>query len=334
MNTMSSMFPHSMPPYNYQPYYQSSMPVPLPAAAPGPEPLRPLNYQQTMHVSQPAANPGPEHLRPSTCYLQVRQQPIEALVTVKGKEKFRKPVDPPPIVELKLTNGADPSNTFLQNPYIFVSVSLYKPDRDEPVEFTPNDSLAGTLVSSLHRLKDIDNKDGGFFVFGDISVKIQGSYRLHFTMYEFLPLQGEFQSLYSISSDKFKVVLPKDFKGLDESTYLSRAFSDQGVRLRLRKEARGMMSNKRGYQAETESAQQAPIAPSYDYQAPKRRKEDYIDSPVIPSSAPRINNSMLMTPFNYPTYAPYNPYNPLPYTQQPTQDYSLAPPFEPHEDGN
>ena len=93
MNTMSSMFPHSMPPYNYQPYYQSSMPVPLPAAAPGPEPLRPLNYQQTMHVSQPAANPGPEHLRPSTCYLQVRQQPIEALVTVKGKEKFRKPLD-------------------------------------------------------------------------------------------------------------------------------------------------------------------------------------------------------------------------------------------------
>ena len=131
-----------------------------------------------MHVSQPAANPGPEHLRPSTCYLQVRQQPIEALVTVKGKEKFRKPVDPPPIVELKLTNGADPSNTFLQNPYIFVSVSLYKPDRDEPVEFTPNDSLAGTLVSSLHRLKDIDNKDGGFFVFGDISVKIQGSFNL------------------------------------------------------------------------------------------------------------------------------------------------------------
>ena len=95
-----------------------------------------------------------------------------------------------------------------------------------------------------------------------------------------------------------------------------------------------MMSNKRGYQAETESTQQAPIAPSYDYQAPKRRKEDYVDSPVIPSSAPRINNSMLMTPFNYPTYAPYNPYNPLPYTQQPTQDYSLAPPFEPHEDGN
>jgi velvet factor protein len=34
------------------------------------------------------------------------------------------------------------------------------------------------------------------------------------------------------------VVSQKDFKGLEESTYISRAFSDQGVRLRLRKEQR------------------------------------------------------------------------------------------------
>ncbi|KAL1801373.1 hypothetical protein ACET3X_001715 [Alternaria dauci] len=334
MNTMSSMFPQSMPPYSYPPYYQSTMPVPLSHAAPGPEPLRSMNYQPTMHIPQPVVTPGPEHLRPNTCYLQVRQQPIEALVTVKGKEKFRKPVDPPPIVELKLTNGVDPSNTFLQNPYIFLSVSLYKADVDEPVEFTPNDSLAGTLVSSLHRLKDIDNKDGGFFVFGDISVKVQGSYRLHFTMYEFLPSQGEFQSIHSISSDKFNVVLPKDFKGLDESTYLSRAFSDQGVRLRLRKEARGMMNNKRSFQGDTEPTQQAPIAPSYEYQTTKRRKEEYVDSPVIPTSTPRINSSMLMAPYSYQSYSAYNSYNQLPYTQQPTQDYSLAPPFEPHNDGS
>ena len=37
------------------------------------------------------------------------------------------------------------------------------------------------------------------------------------------------------------VLPPKDFKGMEESTYLSRAFSDQGVRLRLRKEPRAMM---------------------------------------------------------------------------------------------
>lgn len=41
-------------------------------------------------------------------------------------------------------------------------------------------------------------------------------------------------------SEPFKVVPIKEFRGLMESTHLSRTFSDQGVRLRLRKEARNM----------------------------------------------------------------------------------------------
>lgn len=46
-----------------------------------------------------------------------------------------------------------------------------------------NTSLAGTLVSSLHRLKDVDNSDGGFFVFFDLSVKIEGNYVSQFSLY-------------------------------------------------------------------------------------------------------------------------------------------------------
>ena len=62
-------------------------------------------------------------------------------------------------------------------------------------------ALAGTLVSSLHRLKDVDNTgkqkfnihldpdtqkslDGGFFVFPDLSVKIEGDFRLRFSLFE------------------------------------------------------------------------------------------------------------------------------------------------------
>jgi hypothetical protein len=41
----------------------------------------------------------------------------------------------------------------------------------------------------------------------------------------------------------FLVVVQKDWKGLQESTYISRAFSDQGVRIRLRKEARNPAKN-------------------------------------------------------------------------------------------
>lgn len=81
--------------------------------------------------------------------------------------------------------------------------SLYRADADEPCEERENKSLLGGLSSSLHRLKDTDNKgivayhqcaglgvdtepclDGAFFVFGDISAKVHGFYRLHFSLFE------------------------------------------------------------------------------------------------------------------------------------------------------
>ncbi|KAF1363242.1 hypothetical protein EJ07DRAFT_27848, partial [Lizonia empirigonia] len=175
--------------------------------------------------------------------LSIRQQPREALVVAKGKEKARKAVDAPPIVELHVKQNVDPQKNFLQNPYLFMVVSLYRPDRDEPLP--GNESLTGTLSSSLHRLKDSGNSDVGFFVFGDISVKMLGTYRLHFRLYEFNMDRHEAQYLASISSDKFSVLAPKDFKGMEESSHLSRSIADQGVRLRLRKEARAAAGNKR-----------------------------------------------------------------------------------------
>ncbi|OCL00241.1 uncharacterized protein K441DRAFT_96890 [Cenococcum geophilum 1.58] len=187
---------------------------------------------------RPPANYGPPS---QDVELILRQEPKEALVTTEGKEKARKPVDPPPIIQLKVKAHADPSQHFLQSPYLFMCTSLYKSDKDEAWEGGGNKSLAGSLVSSLHRLKDVDNRDGGFFVFGDISVKVQGHFRLHFSLFDLRKDTLEVVYLGSITSAPFRVLLPKDFKGMDESTYLSRAFSDQGVRLRLRKEPRAMM---------------------------------------------------------------------------------------------
>ncbi len=56
----------------------------------------------------------------------------------------------------------------------------------------------------------------------------------------------------SIVSKPFKVIPMKEFRGLCESTHLSRTFADQGVRLRLRKEPRtltgyvGSVKSRRG----------------------------------------------------------------------------------------
>jgi Velvet factor len=104
-------------------------------------------------------------------------------------------------------------------------------------------ALAGTLVSSLHRLKDSDNLDGAFFVFGDLSVKLEGTFRLQFNLYEMR--QNECYHIKAILSNSFPVHSTKNFQGMSESTFLTRSFSDQGVRLRLRKEPRTLL-RKRG----------------------------------------------------------------------------------------
>lgn len=241
------------------------------------------------HSYQPHHTAGP--LSPQSCYLSIRQQPKEALVTLQGKEKVRKPVDPPPILELSVNSRTEPDQQFLQNPYLFVCATLYKADKDEPVDLSTEKSLAGTLVSSLHRLKDVSNKDGGFFVFGDMSIKVQGTYRLCFTLYEFQPDALQAQHLGSIISDKFGVMSAKDFKGLEESTYLSRAFSDQGVRLRLRKEPRSTL-HKRSYPLDPAPVSNAALRPNVEYQPTKKIRPEYPATLNLTTSAGNMPYNM------------------------------------------
>lgn len=135
------------------------------------------------HISH-ITNPGPRippHVAtekpPWT--LVVRQQPRHAKVAgVKDKDK--KPVDPPPILALVIN---DPISSFhIQSPYLFVSAVLEdtdteKSDRKSPQGPPTQNALTGSTVSSLHKLKDIDNVETAFFVFGDLAVKKEGFYR-------------------------------------------------------------------------------------------------------------------------------------------------------------
>ncbi|KAG0633932.1 velvet factor-domain-containing protein, partial [Tuber brumale] len=143
--------------------------------------------------------------------LHIRQGPERARIA-GVKEKDRKPVDPPPIIQLKIRDDSDPAQNYLQSPYYFMCTNLYSSMHDSPSPIPPHQALAGTLVSSLHRLKDIDNSDGGFFVFGDLSVKIEGEFRLRFSLFEMLN-----HSLY-----------------MRQRTF-------QGFRLRIRKEPRTLL---------------------------------------------------------------------------------------------
>ncbi|KAF9310474.1 hypothetical protein BG003_008522 [Podila horticola] len=172
---------------------------------------------------------------PSKYVLSIRQQPEKAKVC-GVKERDRRPIDPPPIVQIKLADSSsDRNKDYLQSPYLFMCCNLVHASEPEGDIVAPaHRALAGTVVSSLNRLKDVDNSDGGFFVFGDMSVRMEGHFILRFTLFELV--EGQVVHIMSVLSNPMTVHSSKTFPGMSESTFLSRSFSDQGVRIRIRKD--------------------------------------------------------------------------------------------------
>ncbi|SPO04808.1 uncharacterized protein DNG_07493 [Cephalotrichum gorgonifer] len=234
--------PGHTPPAQLQRLPMMTPPAPMPSASTPTLTQSPVLQQEagsyvTYSPTAEPASPTPQFT------LTIRQEPDRAKV-VLGKDKDRKPVDPPPILQLEVPAH---NNHILQSPYHFVMSFLIDEKEDTPVSCQNGNPLFGTQVSSLHKLKDTNNQDGGFFVFGDLSVKVEGRFRLKFTLYEVS--NGEVSQLGDITSRVFEVYSPKVFPGMEESTFLTRSFSDQGVRLRLRKDSRSMTTRKRSSQA-------------------------------------------------------------------------------------
>lgn len=98
------------------------------------------------------------------------------------------------------------SQSYLHDPYFFLYATLATTD-GEDLHFTNGTrTTAGSVVQSLHKLKDIDDKgnvippktkehtlylwssfqDGGFFIFADISVRHEGFFKLKFTLFKII----------------------------------------------------------------------------------------------------------------------------------------------------
>ena len=56
----------------------------------------------------------------------------------------------------------------------------------------------GSTVSSLFQLKDEDKSDAGFFVFPDLSVRVEGDYRLKLDLYEIVAWVSCLQSVSTL----------------------------------------------------------------------------------------------------------------------------------------
>jgi hypothetical protein len=94
----------------------------------------------------------------SNVRLIVRQQPSRAQVVQENNPKNRKPIDPPPIIELKYDDPRDVQNAqWMVSPRTFMMVTLINV-KDGAEELVAGKYLIGQTVSSLHRLKDINNK--------------------------------------------------------------------------------------------------------------------------------------------------------------------------------
>ncbi|KAF2104214.1 hypothetical protein NA57DRAFT_70431 [Rhizodiscina lignyota] len=229
--------------------------------------------------------PMPEPLRSEFITLSIKQQPRQALVAAPKKEKARKPIDPPVVVQMQVQRQADATQMFLHNPFLFVVATLAY-ENGQSVAGQGSQRLIGRTTSSLHRLKDIDElgnwgDDGGFFVFGDLSVTVTGRYRLCFSLFELDKDEGVVTPLQSIQSGVFDVVTSRDYLGLDESTNLTKAFADQGVRLRLRKEVRtvGMQQSRRGTRSTLDTDDRNILPKVDDSPSENKLKRPGSDSP-------------------------------------------------------
>lgn len=171
----------------------------------------------------------------------------------------RRPVDPPPIVELRIFEGPNGETdiTFSYNANFFLFATLENArhlaqGRVPPPSQPAFPVLTGTPVAGMAYLDR--PSPAGYFIFPDLSVRHEGKYRLSFSLYEELkeqkdmdsetPANAEIQKSAHVShrlevkSIPFTVFSAKKFPGLTESTQLSRMVAEQGCRVRIRRDVR------------------------------------------------------------------------------------------------
>lgn len=215
--------------------------------------------------------------------MKVIQQPERARACGAGAKSSadRRPVDPPPIVELRIFQTEAGSEiqrdiTFAYNANFFLFATL---DTARPIAQgrtstqTPTiPVLTGVPVAGIAYLdRPIQ---AGYFIFPDLSVRHEGRYRLNFNLYEELKEKDDADKdapvaavpekraagraakpitpntylhfRLEVKSAPFTVYSAKKFPGLATSTNLSRVVAEQGCRVRIRRDVRMRRRGEKG----------------------------------------------------------------------------------------
>ncbi|KAI8913333.1 velvet factor [Gorgonomyces haynaldii] len=184
--------------------------------------------------------------------LRMVQQPVLARMCL-FTDNERRPIDPCPVVELYLDgdNGTTLSDIKTHYPFLLCRATLVSHDGATTRQYitTKNDdevmeqNLIGSHIVASFNLKSTEGVEVLYFIFGDLSVRLEGSYRLKFELMDVAgPLNGaqtrlsqnKTSILTSVTSEPFQVVNGSKYKGPLESTPLTKYLSDQGVRLQIR----------------------------------------------------------------------------------------------------
>ncbi|KEF54921.1 uncharacterized protein A1O9_09364 [Exophiala aquamarina CBS 119918] len=197
--------------------------------------------------------------------LEVVQQPEKARACGSGLRSSadRRPVDPPPVVELRVyANEVDVTMSYDATFMLYASLEISRPIAHGKMH-TPQAPpvLTGVAVASAAYLDR--PKPAAYFIFPDLSVRHEGWYRLKFSLFEGVkheadadlgkpfvhpppssskytaPVRHESMSnRMEVQSIPFQVFSAKKFPGLNMSTDLSRLVAEQGCRVRIRRDIR------------------------------------------------------------------------------------------------
>ncbi|KAF1798857.1 velvet factor [Mucor lusitanicus] len=188
-------------------------------------------------------------------------------------DKDRRPISPPPILKLSVftKNGMiiDPETfdvSFLvvtcdahqdfESPDAAENLRNVKPKIDtiptvaideegkEQYSAVRMRNLAGATVASAEKLYDLEGNLGIFFIFQDISLRIEGVFKLEFSLVDIeeppflhcVNTQSASPVLKTVETKPFTSYTPKNFPGVVQSTPLSECFAKQGIKIPVRKE--------------------------------------------------------------------------------------------------
>jgi len=187
-----------------------------------------------------------------TYHLEVIQHPERTSELGTTAVLSRLPLSPPLVVRLTVKDvagNAIPAHT--EMPFLAAHLNLYSEDGSEPIDLVeghpshnnpaaePQRMLYGTLVSSLHPLRDLDGQPGMFFIFPDISVRRRGRYTLRVNLLRLtapaggtmvMPEGFRNAALAWVMTNSFSVVLQSEYSA-PPATALTNSFHRQGARM-------------------------------------------------------------------------------------------------------